>query len=469
MNEHISAYQYADDTPLPESYGIDRIILLVRDPAYAYAHWDLSEDTSDSGAFSRRELDIKLRLIDVQNGNVVGQHAVTRKSGYCEFVLPEADRMYVAELVLEHETERRIPLRSNFIAAPPRMPRPGASPVFVSPAEQRQALATGVVLPLRSGTVLPTVLPLGPGIRLGQTLGDIGPGTREYPLYPLVGSERYYRGWAGSEWRFLVFGSESWYFHSGGLSVTTSSLQIRVTIPFLVRRVRARTHLARDAQPRDQNANQSSSSGQGTLTANPDGSYTYTAPDGTTVTMGPATFTSDSPDQAADVAAGASALAAGQAALYGQLATTAGEGTLGTSLATATNVAWGISALFAAIAALAAWVAPATAEAPETPDGSVTSNPDGSVTYSAPDGTNVTFGPVTFGTDTQSEQDNASQDQGDGGQGDGGGGPGPGGQGSSGTGQGATSSGDGSAGDGSAGDGSTGDGSTGDGSGGDGG
>ncbi len=188
-----------------------------------------------------------------------------------------------------------------------------------------------------------------------------------------------------------------------------------------------------DASRNNSDSQNSQNTNDGWTTVNnPDGSVTVTDPSGATMTLGPASFVSDGQSSFAaavgtpsGVAAVGSALSAGTAATAGGLGTLTGSaaaageggGFLASMLGAAETLGWALSAGFGLLAVLL----PGTANAPElpqiqppveTPDGTVFSptdgqtftNPDGSVTVVAPDGTTVTLGPATFDDGTTTTQ-----------------------------------------------------------------
>jgi len=120
--------------PLPQQYGADRLVLLVRDPHWSYAWWELTEPALDSARQSLQERgQLVLRFYDVSaiewNGN--NHHSsfdieLQEQAGnwYVEIARPGAD--FVAEVGLRGRDGRFIPLaRSNVVA----MPRDSMSPI----------------------------------------------------------------------------------------------------------------------------------------------------------------------------------------------------------------------------------------------------------------------------------------------------------------------------------------------------
>ncbi len=120
--------------PLPQQYGADRLVLLVRDPHWSYAWWEL---TTPALARARHALQeqgqLVLRFYDVSaidwNGN--NHHSnfdieLQDLAGnwYVEIACPGAE--FVAEIGLRGRDGRFVPLvRSNAVA----MPRDSMSPI----------------------------------------------------------------------------------------------------------------------------------------------------------------------------------------------------------------------------------------------------------------------------------------------------------------------------------------------------
>ena len=131
-----------DDAPLPLSYGSDRLELMVRDPVWAHAYWEIGIDRiKDAGG--RQAF---LRLIGVPTGHLLAEHAVCAERGSHDFALPEADSSYTVELAIMHDYSWVVLARSTVVHAPPRTPRPVTAPAFVGRAHQLHALTEGRTL-----------------------------------------------------------------------------------------------------------------------------------------------------------------------------------------------------------------------------------------------------------------------------------------------------------------------------------
>jgi len=133
-----------DDAPLPLAYGSDTLRLMVRDPTWAHAYWDMSIDRFNDavgrgGGGGGRAF---LRLIGVPTGYVLGEQAVWVAHGSHDFALPEADRSYMVELAVIRDYRWVVFARSNVIHAPPTTPRVPIGPAFVAGAQQPREAVT---------------------------------------------------------------------------------------------------------------------------------------------------------------------------------------------------------------------------------------------------------------------------------------------------------------------------------------
>ena len=126
----------ADDAALPLAYGSDTLELMVRDPTWAHAYWDMSVERLDAavGPFGRAEG--FLRLIGVPAGHLLDEHVVWAQRGSLGLPLPQADRSYLVELAIMRDDFRwAILARSGVVHAPPTLPRVAtAAGVALGPA-----------------------------------------------------------------------------------------------------------------------------------------------------------------------------------------------------------------------------------------------------------------------------------------------------------------------------------------------
>lgn len=124
---------------LPDGYGDSRIVLLPRDPKWAYAYWDISNDHKEE-LRSQGGQQLMLRLYDVTDidQNVQSAHSMQQqdchemaRSWYIE--IPVSDRDYTAELGYLTADDRWLMLaRSAPVRVPPTYPSSWAKDQFVT-------------------------------------------------------------------------------------------------------------------------------------------------------------------------------------------------------------------------------------------------------------------------------------------------------------------------------------------------
>jgi hypothetical protein len=172
----------ASSARLPEAYGDDTLVLMVRDPKGAHAYWEVSVSRVNEAIASLGGGKAFLRLFGVPGDYLLAEHEVWAERGSYDVALPEADHSYVAELAIVHQYRKVVLARSNVVDAPPNMPRPAASPVFVSRREQRRAFELGVTLDSRRGEPSAPLPPKAGGASIAQTpeapLSEVGPTRR---------------------------------------------------------------------------------------------------------------------------------------------------------------------------------------------------------------------------------------------------------------------------------------------------
>jgi hypothetical protein len=140
----------ASDTSLPLAYGSDRLVLMVRDPTWAQAYWDMSVARIEAAIRSLGRGKALLRLLAMPTGYLLGEHEVPGERGSYGVELREADRSYAVELAIVNHGLRVVIARSNVVRAPRIEPRPEPRPAFVSRADQRHALGHGLTLARRA-------------------------------------------------------------------------------------------------------------------------------------------------------------------------------------------------------------------------------------------------------------------------------------------------------------------------------
>jgi hypothetical protein len=141
----------ASGTPLPNAYGTDTFVFMVRDPTRAHAYWEICVARIKDAVASLGGGKAFLRLIGVPTGYLLAEEEVCAARGSHDVALPEADHSYAAELAIVHRYRKVLLARSDVVQAPPSMPRPAAVPAFASRGEQRRALQLGLTLEGRAG------------------------------------------------------------------------------------------------------------------------------------------------------------------------------------------------------------------------------------------------------------------------------------------------------------------------------
>lgn len=133
---------------LPERTGLERCVLMARDPVFGHVYWELS---SERIARARAELGGHgrgiLRLIDIEHDAPIGSFEVNAERGRYVFRFPESDRRYAMELAVQASSGQVIVLwRSNIVAVPPNSARGRGDIVFTGLETQRAVLARALDL-----------------------------------------------------------------------------------------------------------------------------------------------------------------------------------------------------------------------------------------------------------------------------------------------------------------------------------
>lgn len=122
---------------LPESYGRSRIVLLPRDPQWAYAYWDISAEDKAS-LRQQGGLQLTLRLIDVTevdhpNTGSIQEYPCTEVAREWYLPIPVSDRSYAVEIGYRTGNDDWLQLaRSAAIMVPPSHPSDWIQDHFIS-------------------------------------------------------------------------------------------------------------------------------------------------------------------------------------------------------------------------------------------------------------------------------------------------------------------------------------------------
>ncbi len=124
---------------LPEGYGTSRIVLLPRDPHWAYTYWDIPNE--DKEAMRRQGgQQLALRLYDVTEINFDHQPAHSMQEYPCDELarewyipIPVSDRSYIVEIGYRSSDGCWLTLaRSSAITVPPTYPSDWIEDAFIS-------------------------------------------------------------------------------------------------------------------------------------------------------------------------------------------------------------------------------------------------------------------------------------------------------------------------------------------------
>lgn len=111
--------------PLPDTYNETRLVAMPRDPAWAFAYWEIRQDRL---AQLRHDKDVRLllRVHDVEGVRFNGRNSrssfdITVKLTDCRWYinLPRAGGRFVLELLYKKRGKEHLLARSNVIESPP--------------------------------------------------------------------------------------------------------------------------------------------------------------------------------------------------------------------------------------------------------------------------------------------------------------------------------------------------------------
>ena len=111
--------------PLPEKYNETKIVLLLRDPVWAYAYWDIKESEISSLKFGALNGDLFLRVYEMKmsefekkNISDFSDIPVTLDDNSWYINLPETGIYYCVELILKSSVSEKVLCRSNTVKSP---------------------------------------------------------------------------------------------------------------------------------------------------------------------------------------------------------------------------------------------------------------------------------------------------------------------------------------------------------------
>ncbi len=122
---------------LPQGYGVSRIVLMPRDPQWAYAYWDIPNDHKESLRKQGGQT-LALRLYDPSSPNIVQEYNCDEFAREWWLPIPVSDRSYVVEIGYRCADGRWLMLcRSAAVHIPPMYPSEWVEDHFITvPWEQ---------------------------------------------------------------------------------------------------------------------------------------------------------------------------------------------------------------------------------------------------------------------------------------------------------------------------------------------
>ncbi|MBN1698371.1 MAG: DUF4912 domain-containing protein [Spirochaetales bacterium] len=115
----------SEEIVLPDSYGTTRIILMARDPYWAFAYWEIDKQTlrrikTDQGfeGLLLRVHDIKLIDFNGNNSNFYFDIPVLLNDGKWYINVPHPDSVYIIQLLYSSNGEKKFIAQSNVINSP---------------------------------------------------------------------------------------------------------------------------------------------------------------------------------------------------------------------------------------------------------------------------------------------------------------------------------------------------------------
>ena len=117
-------HDFPDEPELPEDYNETRIVLLVRDPAWAFAYWEIGQTTVDElGEEDLELLDLILRVSGSEDPSLAGAEQFdipvqpTDHNWYIN--LPRPETYYRIDLIARLDEGETVLASSNTILVPP--------------------------------------------------------------------------------------------------------------------------------------------------------------------------------------------------------------------------------------------------------------------------------------------------------------------------------------------------------------
>jgi len=124
---------------LPTSYGVDRLVMVPRDPGWMFLHWELSPQTLDRTA--GRRIVLQLRCREAAGDRPLVRQEVEHRGRYYAAVGESCEGVQAVLGVLTASGAVEELLHSDWVQVPPARPRPGTARFLTIPFDE----------PLRTG------------------------------------------------------------------------------------------------------------------------------------------------------------------------------------------------------------------------------------------------------------------------------------------------------------------------------
>ena len=137
---------------LPEEYNETRIVVMLRDPAWAFAYWDVHDDTLQELLDDDEFEELLLRVVELKvyagnNGNAAPEQItsfdipVQPSDGSWYINLPQQGTYYRIDLVARTGGRESLLAESNIVAVPPGSPAVNGDDELAQRADQVLALS----------------------------------------------------------------------------------------------------------------------------------------------------------------------------------------------------------------------------------------------------------------------------------------------------------------------------------------
>lgn len=188
----VTAPSELEDRPIPEGYGESRIVLLPRDPQWAYVYWDIPNSAKEEKRQQGGQ-QLALRLYDSTNLNLEYQYPHSIQEYPCDELarewylpVPVSDRSYVVEigyrcadgrwLVLSRSVPVNIPpaypsdwIEDHFITVPWEKPLVGETLFSLTTPEQKVSAPEAIA----ESPIYDQIFELAQGVETQRVAGSL--------------------------------------------------------------------------------------------------------------------------------------------------------------------------------------------------------------------------------------------------------------------------------------------------------